>query len=74
VQSEHRIRQTPSKAGRDESPNGIIAALEQCGIRVPTDVEKALDLFEKDLLLAQIELPAYRGLLARLVELLEEEF
>ena len=74
VQSEHRIRQTPLKAGRDESPSGIVPALEQCGIRVPKDVEKALDLFEKDLLLAQIELPAYKSLLARLVELLEEEF
>jgi hypothetical protein len=41
---------------------------------VPKDVENALDLFEQDLLLPQIDSPTYKGLLARLVEVLEEEF
>lgn len=74
VQSEHRARQASSPTWRPEAPSSLAAALEQCGIRVPKDVENALDLFEQDLLLPQIDSPTYKGLLARLVEVLEEEF
>ena len=72
VQAESRSRQHPGPRIQDV-PTDLVSALQGCGIDLPNDAQRAIRLFENDLLLDVIKKPTYTVLLSQLTEMLEEE-
>lgn len=73
VQSEAQSKKKKPKPKIEDLPTDLVAALQSCGINVPHDAQRAIRLFEDELLLDQLKRATYLALLAQLVELLEEE-
>jgi len=73
VQAEAQSKKKKRKPAVEDVPTDLVAALQNCGINVPDDVQRAIRLFEDELLLDQLKRATYLALLAQLVELLEEE-
>jgi molecular chaperone HtpG len=72
VQSEIRSKKRPRSAVED-APTDLVSALQSCGISLGDDAQRAIRLFENELLLDQLKRATYIALLSQLVELLEEE-
>ena len=73
VQSEAQSKKKKRKPRVEDVPTDLVAALQSCGINLPDDAQRAIRLFENELLLDQLKGATYLALLAQLVELLEEE-
>ena len=73
VQSEARSKRKKRKPKVEDVPTHLVAALQSCGINVPDDAQRAIRLFEDELLLDQLKRSTYLALLSQFVELLEEE-
>ncbi len=73
VQSEARSKKKKRKPKVEDVPTHLVAALQSCGINLPDDAQRAIQLFEDELLLDQVKRATYLALLAQFVELLEEE-
>ncbi len=72
VQSEVQSKKKP-KATVEDAPSSLVVALQGCGITLPDDAQRAIRLFENELLLDHLKKGTYIALLSQLAELLEEE-
>jgi hypothetical protein len=66
---EREAEQTTSLETPEES---LLSILEACGLQVPEDIEKALTLFESEILIPNFEKATYQNLLMQFKEELEE--
>jgi hypothetical protein len=72
VQAERKSKEHPRER-LDDAPTDLVSVMQNCGIDVPADIQRAIRLFEDDLLLDQIKRPTYTALLSQLMEMLEED-
>ena len=72
VQSEARSKKEKRPRPTD-APIDLVAALQHSGITLPDDAQRAIRLFETELLVNHVKQAVYVGLLSQLVDLLEEE-
>jgi len=73
VQSEAQSKKKKRKPKVEDVPTNLVAALQSCGISLADDAQRAIRIFEEEVLLDQLKKATYVAILAQLVELLEEE-
>ena len=72
VQSEAKSKKKQRPRTKD-APTDLVTALQNCGINLSDDAQRAIRLFESELLINQLKEATYVALLSQLVDLLEEE-
>jgi len=73
VQAEFKSAKAGERVVTETAPEGLLTALERCGIHMQKDAARALSLFEKEFLLVHLDEERYRALLVQFVDALEEE-
>jgi Tfp pilus assembly protein PilN len=72
VQSEAKSKEKQRPKTKD-APADLVTALQHCGINLSDDAQRAIRLFESELLVNHLKQTTYVALLSQLVDLLEEE-